>query len=199
MTLYRANLRLSQEIFSVLSVFEVVLRNKIDSHYRTIFNPVIGNDEWLLHATNPGGYLSLPGCVHSLESVQKALQDLYRTRGYTHDKLIAELMFGFWRFQFASKEFMAAGSSLHRIFVNRPAGTNHTHIYNELGFINKIRNRIAHHEPICFGVGNSISTVYAFNHYNSILKMFLWLDVDASDLLYGIDKIQKEAAFIDSL
>lgn len=175
MTLYRANLRLSQEIFSVLSVFEVVLRNQIDTHYKTMFYPLIGNDEWLLHATNPGG------------------------RGYTHDKLVAELTFGFWRFQFASKEFMAAGSSLHRIFLNRPLRTNHTDIFNKLGFVNKIRNRIAHHEPICFGPGNTISTMYALEHYNVIIELFQWLDCNPADLLYGIDKVQREIAFINSL
>lgn len=199
MTLYRANLRLSQEIFSVLAIFEIVLRNKTDQHYRSIFQPTIGNDEWLLHASNPGGYLTTHGCQKSLQSVQTALQDLYNRNGYTHDKLVAELMFGFWRFQFAAKEFMAAGSSLHHIFPNRPTGTNHTDVFKKLGFINKIRNRIAHHEPICFGPANTISTAYAINHYHAIIELFQWMGIDSSDLLYGIDKVQKEVAFIDSL
>ena len=34
MRLYRANIRLSQELFAVLNIFEVVLRNAIDKHYR---------------------------------------------------------------------------------------------------------------------------------------------------------------------
>ncbi len=46
MTLYRANLRLSQDFFSMLGVFEVVLRNKIDTHYKAIYNPIIGHGEW---------------------------------------------------------------------------------------------------------------------------------------------------------
>ncbi len=199
MTLYRANLRLSQEIFSVLSVFEVVLRNKIDQHYRAAFNPTIGNDEWLLHASNPGGYLTSHGCAKSLQSVQEALKGLYSGPGYTHDKLVAELMFGFWRFQFAAIEFMAAGSSLHHIFPNRPPATNHTDIFKKLGFINKIRNRIAHHEPICFGPDSTISTTYASDHYNAIIEVFKWFAVDSKDLLYGIDKIQSEISFINGL
>jgi hypothetical protein len=199
MTLYRANLRLSHEIFSVLSVFEVVLRNKIDRHYKRMFNSVIGNDEWLLHASSPGGYLTSHGCGKSLHSVQDALQGLYNGSGYTHDKLVAELMFGFWRFQFGAKEFMAAGSSLHHIFPNRPAGTNHTDIFKKLGFINKIRNRIAHHEPICFGPGNTISTTYAKDHYTTLIEIFQWLGIDSQHLLYGIDKVQSEISFIDGL
>ena len=33
MTLYRLNLRVSQEFFTVISCFEVSLRNTIDRHY----------------------------------------------------------------------------------------------------------------------------------------------------------------------
>ena len=33
MTLYRLNLRLSQEMFTIISCFEVALRNAIDTHY----------------------------------------------------------------------------------------------------------------------------------------------------------------------
>jgi hypothetical protein len=42
MTLYRANLRISQQMFSVLGVFEVVLRNQIDRHYKSIYRPITG-------------------------------------------------------------------------------------------------------------------------------------------------------------
>lgn len=33
MTLYRKNLSLCQELFTVISCFEIALRNKIDRHY----------------------------------------------------------------------------------------------------------------------------------------------------------------------
>ena len=127
-----------------------------------------------------------------------AINDL--SAGYAHDKLLAELSFGFWRYQFASKEFSAAGSTLHNIFTKRPVGTNHTDIFKKLKLVNDIRNRIAHHEPICFDLaGNSISTVYILKHYAEITELLSWLDIDALDLFYGIDGIQKEVDFINSL
>ena len=49
MTLYRLNLRLSQELFTVISCFEVALRNRIDQHY----SRRNGND-WLRDAVLPG-------------------------------------------------------------------------------------------------------------------------------------------------
>jgi hypothetical protein len=192
MKLYRANIRLSQKIFSILGVFEIVLRNAIDTHYKTQFLATTGNTEWLLSQMNPGGYLTSRGCHKSLQTVQDAYNTLSRQTTYTHDKLVAELSFGFWRFQFASKEFRAAGSTLHLIFITRPRGTNHTDIFNKLGDINKLRNRIAHHEPICFGPGSMISTMYAHQHYNYINELITWLGYSPDEIFYGIDHVQIE-------
>ena len=43
MTLYRKNLKLSQEMFTIVSCFEVALRNAIDKHYTSLFGA-----EWLI-------------------------------------------------------------------------------------------------------------------------------------------------------
>ena len=50
MTLYRHNLRLSQEMFVVVSCFEVALRNRIDA----VMTTHLGND-WLRDLILPGG------------------------------------------------------------------------------------------------------------------------------------------------
>jgi hypothetical protein len=57
MTLYRHNLRLSQELFTVISCFEIALRNGIDSCYTTHY----GND-WLRNATTQGGMFDTNNC-----------------------------------------------------------------------------------------------------------------------------------------
>ena len=49
-TLYRKNLKLSQEIFTIISCFEVALRNKIDVHYTYLYG-----SEWLSHFIERGG------------------------------------------------------------------------------------------------------------------------------------------------
>src|SRR3954465_6552142 len=98
MSLYRANLRLSQKLFSVLAVFEVVLRNKIDVHYKTIYHPIMGNNDWLIYAARSGGFFANLHTTKTQQSILNAIGDL--GTNYTHNKLIAELNFGFWRFQF---------------------------------------------------------------------------------------------------
>lgn len=55
--LYKANVRLSQQMFGIISFFEIALRNAIDSHYNTHF----GHD-WLQTQSNVGGFLCAKGC-----------------------------------------------------------------------------------------------------------------------------------------
>lgn len=50
LTLYRKNLKLSQELFTVISCFEIALRNAIDQHYTN----ALGNN-WLQNAAMTGG------------------------------------------------------------------------------------------------------------------------------------------------
>ena len=49
-TLYRKNLKLSQEIFTIISCFEVALRNRIDVHYTHLYGT-----EWLSDFIVEGG------------------------------------------------------------------------------------------------------------------------------------------------
>lgn len=57
MTLYRKNLQLTQELFTVISCFEVALRNAIDA----TVTPSLGND-WLRVAAFIGGAFDTPRC-----------------------------------------------------------------------------------------------------------------------------------------
>ena len=64
---------------------------------------------------------------------------------------------------------------------------------------NELRNRIAHHEPICFLPKNTvIDTTIVRQRYNTILQLFTWMNINAADLLYGLDHIQDVCNEIDS-
>ena len=131
----------------------------------------------------------------------KNIQDVILKLGFAYnpDKAIAELTFGFWTYQFASKQFAAGGSTLLNIFPARPLGINHTGIFKKLSSINRIRNRIAHHEPICFGTPFSISTAYCNQKYSQLVDILRWMDIDTASLLYGVDHVPHEIAFIKSI
>lgn len=164
MTLYRYNLKLSQEMFTVISCFEVVLRNKIDQEMKAHF----GSD-WLRDSILENGK-------------------------YTHSKLITEMGFGVWKFMYNNVQYAKTKKCLLKIFPNKPKSTpdihyNNLYVFNELDRINYIRNRIAHHEPICFEKPLHIDIQYVKNCYHIIIQLFDWMDIDYKKLLYGIDHL----------
>lgn len=115
MTLYRLNLNLSQEVFTLLSCFEVAIRNAIDR----ILSASLGTD-WLRDAILSGGIFDVPGCRDSAKIIRKAYDRLMRDGSYTHHKLLAEMEFGVWKYMFANPQYRAVGRTLLAIFPNKP-------------------------------------------------------------------------------
>ncbi len=198
MTLYRKNLQLSQELFTVIGCFEVALRNRIDEHYSAKFG-----QQWLKHAASNGGMFDNEDCRVSARTIKEEIQKL--RKGYSHGKLVAQLGFGFWRYLFSSHQYRAGGQSLIQLFVAKPSSSreiqyNAAYIFKELQKINDIRNRIAHHEPICFSKGLAIkNTIPVRQHHNLILQLFQWMQIDEAALLYGLDHIHALCTEIDQL
>lgn len=192
MALYRANIRLSQHFYAIIGLLEITLRNKIDAHFTNLKGPF-----WLEDSVEAGGFLDKPECENSFHSVHEAIHRL--GTNYTHDKLIAALSFGFWTHQFGKHEYPAAGNSALKVFPNRPSSTTYKKMLQELMKINILRNRIAHHEPICFDKFGNISTSMAIKRYALIKDLFQWMGCDTKLLFYGLDKIMTEAKSINKL
>ena len=200
MTLYRWNLHLAQEMFAVINCFEVALRNAIDRHMIQNF----GND-WLRDAILPGGIFDDPSMRETQRIVQKVYNKLLAEGNYTHSQLLSNMEFGIWKYMFSAPQFRAAGRTLLSIFPNKPRSTpamqyNNTFVFNELDKINMLRNRIAHHEPICFTTGiTHPDTSYVLNKYSKVQTLFLWLGIDCQSLLYGLDHVQQVCDKINKL
>ena len=200
MTLYRLNLNLSQEVFTLLSCFEVAIRNSIDA----VLVANLGCD-WLRDAVMPGGIFDIPDCRDSAKIIRTAYTRLQRNHSYTHSKLLAEMEFGVWKYMFANPQYRVTGRVLLSIFPNKPRSTaqcqyNNTYMFNELDGINILRNRIAHHEPICFALRQpSIGTSYILNAYQQLHTLFLWMGIDSHSLLYGLDHVQQVCRKINQL
>lgn len=189
MTLYRENLRLSQEVFTIVSCFEVTLRNAIDNRLKI----ALGQD-WLRDAIQPEGIFV--GFPETYRKISKAYDKLVTTGTYHHTQLLATLDFGSWKHMFARDQYRATGQCLLQVFPNKPKSSpamqyNNTYIFNELDKVNTLRNRIAHHEPICFTHNSQhVDTTYILNEYQKIQTLFLWMGVDSRALLYGLDHVQ---------
>ena len=193
MTLYRYNLQLSQEMFTVISCFEVALRNAIDRHMR----PRFGND-WLRDSILPNGiFQTNANFLGTTRIIEKAYQKLIQDHAYSHTQLLTAMEFGVWKYMFSTLQDRATGQSLLQVFPNKQRSTpqmqiNQAYIYNELDKVNKLRNRIAHHETICF-VPPTITpdTSYIINEYQKIQTLFMWMGIDSRALLYGLDHVQQ--------
>jgi len=200
MTLYRYNLQLSQQIFTIISCFEVILRNAINVKLVSTLG-----SEWLKDSIMPGGRFTGAATQKDFNSISRAYNTLLADGQYTHSKLLASLDFGFWKYLFSPTQFRLTGSVLLGIFPNKERSTperqyNHSYIFNELDKINTMRNRIAHHEPICFYLQDSIIyTTHVMNEYQKIQTLFLWMNVDSRALLYGLDHVQQICDKINEL
>ena len=190
MTLYRYNLKLSQEMFTLISCFEVSLRNKINKEMVANF----GND-WLRDFILPGGRFDTdPRVDGTRKIIKKAYEGLIRSHNYSHTKLLAEMEFGVWKFMFNNVQYRIANRCLLNIFPKKPTSTaqhqyDNTFVFNDLNVINTIRNRIAHHEAICFGNPVCIDTQGVLDCYARIMRLFQWMNINADTLLYGLDHV----------
>lgn len=186
--LYRLNIQLSQEFYAILSLFEVSFRNAIDIHYQTQFS----DSEWLKNQCTGTGFLNNPAFAVGRHKSKKKVNDGIKKLGvkYNHDRLVASISFGFWINLFAPMQFRYAGQTLHRIFVNRQKGTQPKDIFKVLSLILDFRNRVAHHEPLCFNSNHQKDVFYAQKHYNLILEKTSWLGHPPQDLFKGLDNTQ---------
>lgn len=198
--LYRLNLRLSQEMFTVISYYEVALRNAIDR----IMSGSLG-ENWIRDSILPGGIFDNPLFSGTSRIIHKAYNELMTNGKYSSSKMLSAMEFGVWKYMFSGPQFRATGKRLLKVFPNKPKSSaaiqyNNQFVFKELDAINRLRNRIAHHEPICFMLDSeTISTAYLKNCYTRTVMLLSWMGIDAKSLLYGLDHISQLTAKIDSL
>lgn len=175
--LYRYNIKLCQKLYGVLGVLEVVLRNSIDEHFRTQLTDI----NWIETQATSGFLLS------SQSEIFKERDKLVNHGRYTHDKLVASLSFGTWTFMFSKNCYKNSGKTLLKIFPHKTLGMNQSDIYRELDRIRLFRNRIAHHEPLCFDHSGNIYVDYVQYIYDLIIKYIQFMDYNTNEILFGVE------------
>lgn len=132
--LYTFNIQLSAALYSPLHILEVALRNVIDRRLTAVYGP-----DWL---DDP---VALPG-RYQRECVLKARTALIREgKAATHPQMIAELTFGFWSSLFG-RDATHLWQHLRPIFQAK--GIQRGLIAGQLRDLRRLRNRVAHYEPI---------------------------------------------------
>jgi len=183
--LYRYNIGLCQKFYALLNIFEVALRNAINKHYTAYFNDA----DWIISHLEPGGVLWM---YTQKESVERIIEGLRKQGKYSHDRLVSSVSLGVWTYLFTKVPFRVGGQNLLQVFPHRYAGMGQKAIYKELLLIKDFRNKIAHHEGICFNREGNKSTEFARRHYNLIMKYLYFLGYQTDELLEGIDVYPQE-------
>jgi hypothetical protein len=192
--LYHANIRLAQAFHPLLSQFEVVLRNSLNTILTAHFN----DPDWIIHQkigfmhhhSLRNSHYYLRSCVQKTEAklVRKAIP-------VTSGKIIADQTFGFWLAFFLSHHYaLVAGQPIH-IFPHKPLAENRASIYDKLNDIKNFRNRINHCEPICF-VANNIDCAYTLQMRATIYRLVAWINPSLIPFFESIDNIQNKTGYL---
>ena len=174
--LYRYNIKLCQKFYGVLGVLEVVLRNAINEHFKVLLQ----DNDWLVTQSQSGFLIDYQDTI--LKEINKLINNKY-----THDKLVASLSLGVWTFLFSRNCYKNSGKTLLQIFPNRAHGLNQRDIYADLDKIRTFRNRIAHHEPLCFDSLGKINVVFVKEIYALVIRYIDFLGYRPNELLYGVE------------
>lgn len=179
MKLYRYNLRLCQRFYGTLNLFEVMLRNAINEHYATYYS----DPDWIINQAEKGKLLEF-----NKQEINQT-EEGYKKRGiYNNDKMVASLTMGFWTMLFSRKRYKCGGKTLLQIFPSKRKGKNQTDVYKDLTHIREFRNRIAHHEPICFDGSGNISTTFARSHYQLICDYISYMGQQPDNVIQWAER-----------
>lgn len=158
--LYRWNTVLSGALYETLAVVEVVLRNAINRELVTWCEAEHGHDRWFLEITaarlDRNGDMTNPLLrdVRAVEKIERAVEESGRERGtgpesMTAGMITSQLTFGFWTSLF-HKDNSDVWPLFHNAFPHHPDGArvNLRTLHDPLRQLGRIRNRVAHHEPL---------------------------------------------------
>jgi hypothetical protein len=132
--LYEQNTLLAESLYGILQGLEIALRNSIHAQLAASF---ARPDWWNAVQLKPEQAMMLRSAEDSLQRVGKPLDP---------SRIVAELSFGFWTGLTGPRYIDLWRNHLVKIFPRRPV--QRADVQLRLNSIRKLRNRIAHHEPI---------------------------------------------------
>ncbi len=178
---YLLNIRLSKELYSVIALTEVTLRNHLN-------NAISSNikEKWLLDENFVKNFLKDKELARYLE----VYKDFKKKGNLTEGRLIAELSLGFWVNLFNKKYKVSLWHKkevFETVFPNFDLRVHNriSFIYPKLKELQYIRNRISHQEAI-FDHPKGLN-----NCYKEILLLLNWLSPEIKEMAMSICKFDE--------
>lgn len=135
--LYEKNIRLAEAFYTPLQCVEICLRNVINEVMKVTYG-----DNWLNEDQSPLDVDSLRLIIEARSELREKAQPL------APGKIIAQLRFGFWVGLLGRRyDNTLWRKCLHAAFRARGSKTR-AEVHGRFNAIRRLRNRIAHHEPI---------------------------------------------------
>lgn len=158
---------------------------------------------------NKISFLERDGNQHCLNTAKIISKEYHKLgNSATHNKLIAELTFGFWHFLFNKPQFNATEKILLQVFPHHhfPSMMSVDDKRKKLSaLIAKIldfRNRVAHHEPLCLekiGHSTHINIAKAKGIYEDIKRLINYMGISHTDLFpYTTESILETLSLISN-
>jgi len=180
-TLYKANLKVSQAFHPLPGVFEVIFRNRVNDILTAHFT----DPDWIIN--QKAGFMSDPSLTFTYKRTgQRKTNDFLKTEinkaekrlrrsgtPITSGKIIAEQTIGFWTDLFEVHHYRLLRGKPIQIFKTLPPGNGRKEVNDELDKIRRFRNRINHNEPVCFS-GNSINFTETLEVHQSVSGFVYW-------------------------
>jgi len=163
------NILLSEAFYPLLQLVELGLRNNIDSAFKEFFGL-----NWLDQS-----FIA----KREQEQICQIRVDLRKRKCFvSHDKMIAELNYGFWTALLKPDyEVIVWRRIIKEVFPYVPRKVcNRKFIYNRFNEIRLLRNRIFHHEKI------SIDNV--LDQHSKIHEAIKWLSAALYDVAQRVDR-----------
>jgi len=167
MELYLWNLRLASAYSEALHWVEVGLRNALSSQWQLLRDTRVPSGYWFdlkLRWFSPWYQPEAERLVR--KAVARAG---VRQQGAAPGKVVAELTFGFWT-RMLSRHYEASlwTPAFRHAF---PAGVSRQEVAERFTALHRLRNRVAHHEPLFDGAH--------LRHWLTVIQVLDWLEPQA--------------------
>ncbi len=173
---YQCNIELSEAFCSSISVFEVALRNALNKELVAM----AGREDW--YAILPTT-LGLTGLNRYVTQANKQIAG--RREITTPSKIVAELTLGFWVSLLNAEYERLLWKDLRKAFPFIPKSQRQRkNISAPLNSFRTFRNRVFHHESICWNA-NKLREIH-----DEIRRVMSWIDKDISAWLEEFDRFE---------
>lgn len=191
---------LQEKFYLPMQLVEITLRNNVNDGIKEL----LINRGATINQSNRW-YNTVPVTTTSKSQVAQAKQKAaceVRGRGHNHHDVVARLTFGFWVYLLHSPHRLTGAANRDhqlwpflndRVFPNR-GGKGIPALFNDLNTLNKLRNRLFHHEPIWLGNGvNSKQRALdkLQNNYSLVMDVLGYLSPDKLILVNSINMVNE--------